>query len=120
MSGRLLPCSLSFSLLCLCCWMWHAFLLFLLLLLLLAGFNGALVIAVFELASIFSTFSGDSNDPWETLLQDPTGSKLFYKKSAAEQERLKLSEVKHSRLAMLAIIGELVQMMMFHKPTLEF
>lgn len=43
------------------------------------------------------------------------GAKLFYKKSAAEQERLKLSEVKHSRLAMLAIIGELVQMLMFHK-----
>eukprot|EP00904_Undaria_pinnatifida_P007289 jgi/Undpi1/3690/HiC_scaffold_16.g07060.m1 len=72
-------------------------------------------IAVFELASILGTFSGDSNDPWETLLQDPTGSKIFYNKSAAEQERLKLSEVKHSRVAMLAIIGELVQMMMFHK-----
>ena len=42
------------------------------------------------------------------------GSNLFYKKKPAEQERLKLSEVKHSRLAMLAIIGELVQMMMFH------
>lgn len=45
----------------------------------------------------------------------PQGSKIFYNKSAAEQERLKLSEVKHSRVAMLAIIGELVQMMMFHK-----
>lgn len=43
------------------------------------------------------------------------GAKSFYKKSAAEQERLKLSEVKHARLAMLAIIGELTQMMMFHK-----
>lgn len=43
------------------------------------------------------------------------GAKLFYKKSEQEQERLKLSEVKHARLAMLAIIGELTQMMMFHK-----
>lgn len=77
-------------------------------------------IAVFELASILGTFTGDSNDPWETLLQDPMGSKSFYKKKPAEQERLKLSEVKHSRLAMLAIIGELVQMMMFHTPTLSF
>lgn len=46
---------------------------------------------------------------------DSQGAKNFYKKSEAEQERLKLSEVKHSRLAMLAIIGELTQMLMFHK-----
>lgn len=39
-------------------------------------FQRALVIAVFELASILSTFSGDSNDPWETLLQDPMVSCL--------------------------------------------
>lgn len=43
------------------------------------------------------------------------GAKIFYKKPVAEQERLKLSEVKHARLAMLAIIGELTQMLMFHK-----
>lgn len=37
----------------------------------------ALVIAVFELASILGTFTGDSNDPWETLLQDPMVSYLI-------------------------------------------
>ncbi|CAN0222610.1 unnamed protein product [Ascophyllum nodosum] len=71
-------------------------------------------IAVFEASSIFTTFS-DKKDPWELLIQDPSGSKGFYKKDAAEQERLKQSEVKHSRLAMFAIIGEVVQMMLYHK-----
>ncbi|CAN0040804.1 unnamed protein product [Ectocarpus sp. 4 AP-2014] len=77
-------------------------------------------IGTFEMAAILQTYSEKTTDPWEILLQDPTGAKSFYKKSEAEQERLKLSEVKHARLAMLAIIGELTQMMMFHKPSLDF
>ncbi|CAM9641540.1 unnamed protein product, partial [Sphacelaria rigidula] len=76
-------------------------------------------IAVFELASIFKTF-GTSTDPWEMLPQDPKGSASFYKKDAAKQASLKLSEIKHGRLAMLAIMGEIVQMMMFHKPSIDF
>ncbi|CAM9695639.1 unnamed protein product [Hapterophycus canaliculatus] len=72
------------------------------------------------MASILQAYSGKTSDPWEILVQDPSGAKGFYKKSAAEQERLKLSEIKHSRLAMLAIMGELTQMMMFHKPSLGF
>lgn len=75
-------------------------------------------IAVFEAASIFTTFS-DNKDPWELLVQDPSGAKGFYKKNTAEQERLKLSEIQHSRLAMLAIMGEVVQMMLYHKPSLS-
>lgn len=43
------------------------------------------------------------------------GASDFYKKNAAKQASLKLMEIKHGRLAMLAIIGEIVQMMMFHK-----
>eukprot|EP00752_Nemacystus_decipiens_P009339 g8346.t1 len=77
-------------------------------------------IGTFEMASILRSYSEKETDPWEILIQDPSGAKGFYKKSAAEQERLKLSEVKHSRLAMLAIIGELVQMMLYHKPSLDF
>ncbi|CAM9590305.1 unnamed protein product [Ectocarpus sp. 6 AP-2014] len=77
-------------------------------------------IGTFEMAAILQTYSEDTTDPWEILLKDPMGADLFYKKSETEQERLKLSEVKHARLAMLAIIGELTQMMMFHKPSLDF
>jgi Chlorophyll A-B binding protein len=58
------------------------------------------VIAFFEMVSI-SRMGKDSGDAWDTLAQDPKGSSGFKQKSAAEQSKLKLQEVKNGRLAMM-------------------
>lgn len=64
--------------------------------------------------TIISRLHQKSDEISVEYLTTEQGAKGFYKKSAAEQERLKLSEIQHCRLAMLAITGELVQMMLYH------
>ncbi|CAM9945955.1 unnamed protein product [Discosporangium mesarthrocarpum] len=84
--------------------------------------SGAQVLAGIGIAELISIpkLTAEGTDPWEMLPQDPSAAKQFYKKSADKQETARLQEIKHGRLAMLAIIGEIVQMAILHKPSLEF
>lgn len=52
-------------------------------------------------------------DPWQILARDPKGSADFASKPAAEQQRLQTSEIKNGRLAMIAIMGLIVQSFLF-------
>lgn len=57
---------------------------------------------MFELASILGTFSGDSNDPWETLLQDPT---VRYIKREETKKNDKTEERRFSKISKM-LVGE--------------
>ncbi|CAM9356954.1 unnamed protein product [Choristocarpus tenellus] len=72
------------------------------------------VIACAEFASMNRLIVEDDSDPLAMLPQDPQSVQLFSKKSPEKQELLRLQELKHGRLAMMAIVGEVVQMSLFH------
>jgi len=73
------------------------------------------LIAGFEMASLSRTYD-DSTDAWGKLIQDPSGAKQFAAKSAADKAKAQLQEVKNGRLAMMAIMGMLVQTALFGHP----
>ncbi|KAG5176371.1 light harvesting complex protein [Tribonema minus] len=73
------------------------------------------LIAGLEMGSLNRTYD-DSTDAWGKLIQDPSGAKQFAAKSAADKAKSQLQEIKNGRLAMIAIMGMLIQTALFGHP----
>eukprot|EP00612_Vaucheria_litorea_P002855 CAMPEP_0171460892 /NCGR_PEP_ID=MMETSP0945-20130129/5578_1 /TAXON_ID=109269 /ORGANISM="Vaucheria litorea, Strain CCMP2940" /LENGTH=210 /DNA_ID=CAMNT_0011987169 /DNA_START=57 /DNA_END=689 /DNA_ORIENTATION=+ len=69
-------------------------------------------IALFELSSLNKVYNDDM-DAWNRLVTDPNGAKKYASMSAQEKAKAQLQEIKNGRLAMMAVMGMIVQTAIF-------